>query len=376
MSVTYTVQITDPYGVPVGPIVTTDGTIGDPNALAALSYSRVTNDTGVAVLRYAGELSARLLRLDNLVLIYRSINGVTTLVTDTAWMIRSWRFTLDGSGQRSTEIIAYSGNYLLSSRGVAYQTRSAQSTKSGAADNLIKEVVRENLGSSATDTARTIAGISVQADTGQGQSIDVVVGWRNSVLTVAQELADASTDAGTYIAFDLVTTTPGQWEFRTFANQRGVDRRVPGGTLPLLLGTDYGNLADVEYVADYSDLGTAAYALGDGAGSRRRVQTATNDAAIALSPYNRREVYVEANNATTANQVLRAARSALRRQRARVTMQGRIVETPSTRYGIDWQWGDYVTATAFGVTLNARIDAISVSIESGRETVDAWVRSD
>ena len=376
MSVTYTVQITDPYGVPVGPIVTTDGTIGDPNALAALSYSRVTNDTGVAVLRYAGELSARLLRLDNLVLIYRSINGVTTLVTDTAWMIRSWRFTLDGSGQRSTEIIAYSGNYLLSSRGVAYQTRSAQSTKSGAADNLIKEVVRENLGSSATDTARTIAGISVQADTGQGQSIDVVVGWRNSVLTVAQELADASTDAGTYIAFDLVTTTPGQWEFRTFANQRGVDRRVPGGTLPLLLGTDYGNLADVEYVADYSDLGTAAYALGDGAGSRRRVQTATNDPAIALSPYNRREVYVEANNATTANQVLRAARSALRRQRARVTMQGRIVETPSTRYGIDWQWGDYVTATAFGVTLNARIDAISVSIESGRETVDAWVRSD
>jgi len=376
MSVTYTVQITDPYGVPVGPIVTTDSTIGDPNALAALSYSRVTNDTGVAVLRYAGELSARLLRLDNLVLIYRSINGVTTLVTDTAWMIRSWRFTLDGSGQRSTEIIAYSGNYLLSSRGVAYQTRSAQSTKSGAADNLIKEVVRENLGSSATDTARTIAGISVQADTGQGQSIDVVVGWRNSVLTVAQELADASTDAGTYIAFDLVTTTPGQWEFRTFANQRGVDRRVPGGTLPLLLGTDYGNLADVEYVADYSDLGTAAYALGDGAGSRRRVQTATNDPAIALSPYNRREVYVEANNATTANQVLRAARSALRRQRARVTMQGRIVETPSTRYGIDWQWGDYVTATAFGVTLNARIDAISVSIESGRETVDAWVRSD
>ena len=376
MSVTYTVQITDPYGVPVGPIVTTDGTIGDPNALAALSYSRVTNDTGVAVLRYAGELSARLLRLDNLILIYRSIDGSTSLVTDTAWIIRSWRFTLDGSGQRSTEVIAYSGNYLLSSRGVAYQTRSPFSTKSGAADNLIKEVVRENLGSSATDTARIIAGISVQANTSQGQSIDVVVGWRNSVLTVAQELADASTDAGTYIAFDLVTTTPGLWEFRTFAGQRGVDRRVPGGTLPLLIGVDYGNLADVEYVADYSDLGTAAYALGDGAGSRRRVQTATNDPAIALSPYNRREIYVEANNATTVNQVLRAARSALRRQRARVTMQGRIVETPSTRYGIDWQWGDYVTASAFGVTLNARIDAISVSIEGGRETVDAWVRSD
>lgn len=360
---TYTVQLYTPLGV----------LLDDISAFSAMSWSRVVNDVGVLTLTYPGTLPALYAQPNNLIVVYRTAYGVTSLLTDTAWVLAAVRQTLDDSGSVMTELTAYSGNYLLSSRGVAYQTRSTQSTKSGAADNLIKELVRENLGSSATDTARTLSNLTVQANTSQGQSIDIVAGWRDDLLIVCQECAEASTDAGTYIAFDVVYQG-GTWELRTYVNQLGIDRRIPGGVAPLLLGPRYGNVIGIDYVQDWSANITAAYALGEGAGSRRRVQTALDTARIASSPYARREGFFDAANAVTNNQVLRVARAALRASRPRQTFQARIVETPSTRYGVDWGWGDYVTIAAFDVTVNARIDAVSASVSQGNESIDAWVR--
>lgn len=375
MTVRYDVQISDPYGVQLTPQLG-NGYIGDANQYSAMSWSRVVNDVGVLVLTYPGELLPQLLRPDNIITVYRIVDGVPQLVTDTAWLLRRVRRVLDGQGRLFTEITAYSGNYLLSARGVAYQVRSAFSTKSGAADNLIKAYVRENLGSSATDTARQISGFTVQANTGQGASVDAVMGWRDNLLIVAQELAEASIIAGTYIAFDTVYQGVGAWDLRTYAGQRGTDRRIPGSNFSFLLGTAYGNVTDVEYITDWSDTVTAAYGLGTGAGSRRRVQTALDAARIAESPYGRREAFVDAPNATTNNQVLQAARAAVRAGRPRQSFKARIIETPVSRFGIDWNWGDYVTVTALGVTIDARIDAIAVRVQQGGEDIDAYVRAE
>ena len=375
MTVRYDVQISNPYGVQLTPQVSA-GYVGDANLYSAMSWSRVVNDAGVLVLTYPGELLPQLLRPDNIITVYRIVDGVPQLVTDTAWLLRRVRRLLDGSGRLFTEITAYSGNYLLSARGVAYQVRSAFSTKSGAADDLIKAYVRENLGSSATDTARTITGFTVQADTGQGVSVDAVMGWRDDLLTVARELAQASTEAGTYIAFDVVYQGGGAWDLRTYAGQRGTDRRIPGTNFGFLLGTAYGNVSNVEYVTDWSDTITAAYGLGSGAGSRRKVQIALDAARIAESPYGRRETYVDAANAGTNNQVLRAARAAVRAGRPRQSFKARITETPVSRFGVDWNWGDYVTVTALGVTVDARIDAVAVRVQQGSEDIDAYVRAE
>lgn len=375
MTVRYDVQISNPSGSQLTPQVAA-GYIGDANQYSAMSWSRVVNDVGVLVLTYPGELLPQLLRPDNIITVYRIVDGVPQLVTDTAWLLRRVRRLLDGQGRLFTEITAYSGNYLLSARGIAYQVRSAFSTKSGPADNLIKAYVSENLGSSATDTARIITGFTVQANTGQGASVDAVMGWRDNLLVVAQELAEASIIAGTYIAFDCVYQGAGAWDLRTYAGQRGTDRRITNSSFGFLLGTAYGNVTDVEYVTDWSDTVTAAYGLGTGAGSRRKVQTALDAARIAESPYGRREAYVDAANATTNNQVLQAARAAVRAGRPRQSFKARIVETPVSRFGIDWNWGDYVTVTALGVTIDARIDAIAVRVQQGGEDIDAYVRAE
>lgn len=372
MTVTYDVQISNAYGVKLTP-QRGNGYIGDANQYSAMSWSRVVNDAGVLVLTYPGELLPQLMRPDNIITVYRNVDGMPQLVTETAWLLRKTRRIQDGDGRLFTELTAYSGNYLLSSRGIAYQTASTQSTKTGAADDLIKAYVRENLGSSATDTARRLANISVQANTGQGESLSAVMGWRDNLLVVAQELAQASIDAGKYVAFDTVYQGGGLWDFRTYAGQRSIDRRTPGSSFGFLLGSQYGNVSDAEYSIDWSANVTAAYALGTGINANRVFATALNGARIAESPYGRREGFVDGGNASTVALLTPIARAAIRAGRPRVTFRMRIVETAASRFGIDWNWGDYVTASALGITVDARIDAVTVQVQDGRENIDAYV---
>lgn len=373
MSATYDITISDPFGNLITPI---NGGIevGDPNAVSSFSYSRVVNDVGVAVLTYPGELRRELLRLDNVISIYRIIGERRTLATNTRWLLRKVRRVLDNRGQTWTELTAYSANYLLSSRGIAYNSNSAESAKSGAADDVIKALVRENASTLATDASRNIGAITVEENETLGASMEVIAGWRDNLLTVCQEVAETSATAGTYVAFDMVPSGAASYTFATYIGQRGVDRRFPNGVSPLLFGVDYGSISDVEYVIDWTDAVTFAYALGNGMRSRRKVQTASNTTRIAESPYGRREGFVEVGNATTTAQLSGAAQAEVRAGRPRQTFKARIIETPSTRYGVHWDFGDYVTVTAFGQTIDARIDAIAVTVEQGSETIDAWVR--
>jgi hypothetical protein len=66
----------------------------------------------------------------------------------------------------------------------------------------------------------------------------------------------------------------------------------------------------------------------------------------------------------------------VRAGRPRVILQGKIPSTPDTQYGVDWSWGDYVTIQAFGQQLDARVDAITVTVTPDEENIEAVVRSE
>lgn len=373
----YSVYIADAFGNFLAPL-SQSGFVGDPNAASSIKWSRSTNDIGVAVVTIAGTLAPELVTIDNQLYIYRKpLNGSPKLLTGTSWIIRRYRLLLDDNGQQYTEITALSGSYLLTSRGIAYYADTAQTNKTAAADNMMKEIVRENLGSSATDTTRSLSPtiFSVQADSSRGPTIERRFAWRSNMLTVLQELADASRIAGTYIAFDLIRDSQTTWQFQTFAGQRGTDRRI-GSSLPLMLGPEYGNLTRVEYMVDWVDHANSIYSLGQGEGAGRIFGTAVDTVRAGASPVARREAMVEARNTDDAGALTAAAQAALRDRRPRTTWRGRIVTTPNTQYDVDWAWGDFVTVQAFGQTIDARIDAISVTMENGVEDIDAWIRSD
>src|SRR5512139_513283 len=76
------------------------------------------------------------------------------------------------SGMELTRIVAYTGNYILAGRIVAYAAGSAQARMTDYADDMMKEVVTDNLLGDATG-ARNISGLSLSAaaQLGDGNSI-------------------------------------------------------------------------------------------------------------------------------------------------------------------------------------------------------------
>ena len=62
----------------------------------------------------------------------------------------------------------------------------------------------------------------------------------------------------------------------------------------------------------------------------------------------------------------------LEENKAIVTLEGEIVETPSFRYGRDWYFGDGVTVSYAGIQKDAMISKVIVSRYSdGNETIQA-----
>jgi len=52
------------------------------------------------------------------------------------------------------------------------------------------------------------------------------------------------------------------------------------------------------------------------------------------------------------------------------------LQTPSTRYGLHYRWGDTVTAEYLYQKFNVRIEAVSVKVDKGRETIETTLRGD
>lgn len=376
-NIPYEIYIADSYGRLLAPNTIGQGNT-NPNTITSLSITRTTNDIGTLVVTYGKRLDPRLLSIDNLLLVYRMTSAGSRLITDTAWIIRRIRFSLSSDGVETTEITAYSGNYLLTTRGIAYYSGSAQASRNQVfADDMIKSVVAQNIGGSATDAARNVASFVVAGNNSAAGTLSKSFAWRNSVLSVCQEIANDSAINGTYVAFDVTMPTIGTWLLQTFTGQRAIDRRVPGGKSPLLVGPEFGNVAEVEIAYDQTETATFAYALGQDIGVRRQVGSYATSG-TAYSQYGRREVMVDARYTPSLSFdfLTGEARAALWERRPKQIMRARILDTPTCRYGIEWSWGDYVTVQAFGQSIDARIDAVSIRVEGGMESIVAWAKTE
>jgi hypothetical protein len=167
-------------------------------------------------------------------------SGREYLDTDTVWLIKKVTQQVSGSGLQSITIEADTPLCILREPGrfVNYFAGQPQSVYAAApADNAIKQIARENIGSSAGVTRDLSAYISIDPNLSLGASVAKSFAVRDC-LKVMQEFADASQQAGAYIAFDIVATSAQSLIFRTFTQQRGVDHRFPGGLNPVLISPD------------------------------------------------------------------------------------------------------------------------------------------
>lgn len=349
----------------------------------SLDYNRIINNVGKLDLQLPVSYFD-LIQPYYILEVWRNAGGGSTsmyLDMDTAWIIVSYGIYLDENGQLYLGITALDANMILSSPGkiVAYYANSAQTSKTGAAGDLMKAVVSENVAAAASDmngaSGRGLPSsiFSVQANLGDGASVSMAFSYR-AVLAVLQDIVNASTTAGTYMAFDVVSDGLGHLEFRTYANQRGVDHRLTG-TSPIIVDPSVGNLGGTSLVFDYANEATYVYAAGQGTDSSRTIATSLNDTRLAMSPFARREIFVDARQATTTAQVQDQADAALRSNRGITTFDSVIIENASTSYGLQYRFGDILTAQLYGQSVDCRLDKVHVSVANGIETVDVKLQS-
>lgn len=313
--------------------------------------------------------------LDGRLEVYRSVGaGAPYLDMDAVWLIRGWQYEKQG-GTSSLVIKARDAIQLLDRRIVAYAADTAYSSKTNQGDDMMKDIVRENFGALATDVNRNIAAyMTVEVDLTLAPSIVKAFAWRD-VLATFQELAQASFDLGTYLVFDVVRTGAGTLEFRTFVNQRGVDRGS-GSAAPLVISDTNGALVDASLTYNYLEEKTYAYIGGRGEGIDRNLIELNNVARSTATVLNRCEIFQDARQTDLDASLTAEANEVLKNNRPNITIEGRITETENTLYGVHYNYGDIVAAQFDAFLIDAHVSTAHVTVEHGQETLDIYIRGE
>ena len=293
---------------------------------------------------------------------------------ETQWFVRvPPKLTYADDGALLVEVRAECALYLLAGRIVAYAAGSPETTKSGPADDLIKAIVRENLGALAPADRDLSAYLDVADDAGQGALVHKTMPRRN-VLLVCQEIARASAQAGIPLFFDIVWTGS-RLELRTYRDKRGADHRVDSPA-PIVLSPEFGTLVDASRSFDHRDEATVVYCAGQGQGDQRLIVSVSDDARRTATPFNRREIFVDARYLSLADSIATKADAALWRRRPVQQIGGTFADTEQWRYSRDWAWGDLTSAEFNGEILTVRVHAVTLTVARGQRRIAAELRAD
>jgi hypothetical protein len=345
-------------------------------------YSRNENIVGAATftvpLAYRNIFfSGDDVKVDTRILVYRTLPGGTPyLDMDTEWLVQDGEEYQDTSGKTVINLYCVDGLFILDSFNVAYYAMTAYAEKSSIkAGDMMKAIVRENRGALAVDTTRDLSTyMTVQADLADGATLSKSFDRRQG-LAVLQEIADASTKAGNYITFDVVSTTPGHLEFRTYANYRGNDHRRSSAHL-IKVGRDPGNVSDFHLRFSHTGEFTYAYAGGQGDAATRPIGTGYDAARMAVSPFRRIEKFVDGLNTVYVTELNAEADAAVRADRPKLIVEGTIAQTPGFLYGLHFRWGDYFTLSDGHRSLDVRLPALRVQVTGGKETITGKFRGE
>lgn len=327
-------------------------------AVIGLEATRIVNGIGSCALTLDPQaLDASYYKRDARIIVERSLPGrLPALLFDTVYLLR--RMTMSYNGITKTRSLhAYDLNHLLTRRIIAYYAGSSQAKKTSAIDDMIKAYVNEALGASATDAARRWNSyITIGANLTAAPSTTKAAAWRPLMQTI-QELAQASTQAGTYLAFDLWAASETSWRFDTFTQQRGTDRRY-GYAGQFVLSLQRGNFDNITLERNWADEITACYAGAQGVESERNVQSSIATTRAGASAFGRIEAFSDVRHLgqTETGAATDEAEARCREGRPKTTLHGDIIETDGAIYGVHYNWGDYVTANIDDEQFDCRLD--------------------
>ena len=336
------------------------------DTITSCTVSLAENDAGVLELS-APDLPVDVLARDARIEVLRiTANGGTHAIGETMFLVRKWS-SETVNGKRVVRVLAFSAAHLLKRRIVRFPAGSAQASKTGAADNLIKAVISENFADLVGNGLLT-----VQPNASAAASITRQFARRN-IGELCSEFAQASAAASTPVPlfYDVVFSNS-VFQARTYVGQRGADRRVTasGG---IAFSLERGNMTQPAYRIDWTREITQADAGGAGTLGSRLVGTAIDAARVAASPFNRMDGWTGTQYTTQAACDAEAL-ALLGAGRPVETFEADILSTPGAEYGEAWAWGDMVTAEYEGRAWDCRVSTLRLELTPGNEVITAKLR--
>jgi ReqiPepy6 Gp37-like protein len=341
----------------------------DSQSFTALHYSIALNDIGALVVTFDTETDySSLFPLDALIDVHRTSPITGQFVREETYLARLTH-RLRESDHEQFIVGGVSLNHLLARRVVDPADDPLQaggySTKSGAADSVMREYAREQM-VIAINTARNFPSFSVATVPGIGIPIGRRLRYEN-LLVSFQEMAlrggvDFAVRRVTGRAMELTIAPIG--EDKTYTYNYPVSRFV-------MFDPARGNLINPSIVIDRKTEGNYIYALGQGPGSQR-ITLQIQDPSGGDSPFNRCEFKADIRQAERNNalQLLTEARSKLRDEGKQIEFTFDISGLePGSAYHVDWEVGDRITAQWDAVRVDLRIIGVEFDLDEGGETL-------
>ena len=348
--------------------------------IESVQYSRFVKNSGWFMLVMDPDFDESFLNVDNLIEFWRQPEGGEDRL-EMVGFSRYWDWFEVSPKEERLRLGGPDQMDLLNRRVVAYKSTTSQSSKTDFADDMIKEIVRENLGA---DAAVTEAGrprafdpnhFTVAGNTSQAPSLTRSFAWRN-VMDVIQEITETSRDLGTPLFFDIIPSAGATFEFRTYINIRGIDRTA-SGVPSVVFSRERGNLTNPFLREDWRDEWNYVWGGGQGQGTARIIDPEKDLDRVFQSIWGKREIFADAREEPTILGVASKAFERLQKEQPRFIFRGELLDTPRARYGIDWDFGDKVTVRYRNREFYGDIRSVGVTIDSaGLETVRASLEID
>jgi hypothetical protein len=365
MTARYQIRIKNQKGVPVA-LLTDESPF-----LISLYFTHLKNTPGSCRIEVDGSL-ASLFETDGQIEILR--RDVEYGILD--WYIEwegfhvepVWETLDDGTLRFTSTATEYLD--LVRREEMGYSAGSDFTEKVGPGETVIKQWMYENIGPGANNPDRVdlsaMPGLSIQPDQARGGIWTGARAWR-PLLQNIQEVASA-----TNLAFNIVGVGPAQFEFRVYNIRQGADRSTQGldsstgrnavGNVPVVFSTSQGNMLKPTVHTNASDVINIVYVLGQGVEDARSVEVRKNPDSIAISPWNRRVVSINANTETDTAGLDSVGDAVLAERKPVAVLTFTPQKTHSTVYGRDYFFGDLVTAIYWGVTYHLEIAEVDITI--------------
>lgn len=297
--------------------------------------------------------------------------------TDFVGVIRRATYGVNEQGGSFAEITVADLNILFDSRVIAYREGSAEANKTGAADDLIKAYVAENVGaSSGTDydgntitTRDASAWLTVAGDQTAAVSVERKASGAG-LLDTMQELQKAAIAGGSNLVWGI-TYQADKAVLVTGLGFVGVDR-----TPTAVFSLENGNLRNPRLVYDYMAYNTIAYSADAGKEAEQVIVEATNPNIALRSIASRREAWVNSSGETT-DELTADGQSEVMSAYPRLRFEGEIISNNKTPYAVaaagSWKLGDLVSVNFAGQTFRVLVKAVNVRVD--QRTGDTSIRA-